>query len=235
MNTQESISSIPKFTPEQLAYLATLKQNNPDAFEALTTQKPVSVKQAEPVTLPKVGDAVDGRSVYLGGWAGVHAYAANDFLRDAKGKQLLLNFAEATKEFANRNGGRRYGDGSEANIRQAIAQGHYHDGDLVLPSKELLHGRDENENTTRPDANIFALMSKGALPKVAAVAQNGKGDQRWALSGSEHLGFPSFVCHVRLADGGDGWDRKAGSRSGVVPVRLYRQSRAIGPAPQVGG
>ena len=106
----------------------------------------------------------------------------------------------------------------------------------MLPSKELLHGRDVQGNTTRPEGNIYTLMNKGALPKVAAAVQNGEGDQRWALSGSEHPVHTSDVAHVRLTDGGNLWGSKDyGSRSGAVPVRFFRQPTAAGPAPQVVG
>ena len=189
----------------------------------MNTQQATS-EPAQPVTLPKVGDAAEGRGVYLGEWGGVHAYAADDFLRDANGQKPFLTFNEAREELANCNGGRRYGDGTEANIRQAITQGNYRDGDLVLPSKELLHGRDVYGNTTRPEGSIYALMAKGALPKVTAAVQQGdEVDREWALSGSEHPGTTSLVYYARLTDGGCFWFSKHIFCSAVVPVRLFRQ------------
>ena len=210
---QKSVINIPTFAATHLAYLA---------------------------TLPKVGEAVEGRGVYLGHWKAakghvVHAYAADDFLRDAKGDQLLLTFNEACEEFATRNGGRRYGDGSEANIRQAITQGHYQDGDLILPPKSLLNGYDVQGNHTHPVGNIYTLMNNGHLPKVAAAVRNGEGDQKWAISGSEHPVNASRVYHASLTYGGGHWINKVCLRSAVVPVRFFRQPAASGPAPQVGG
>ena len=254
MSAHTSVIGIPKFTSEQLAYLASLKKENPGAFEAVTTQKthpmaalmaqsakqPAATKPSEPVTMPKVGDLVADRGVYLGPWEAapghtVHAYAADDCLRDAKGNQLVMNFNEATKEFANRNDGRRYGDGSEANIRQAIAQGTYQEGDLILPPKALLNGYDVQGNHTHPVGNIYTLMNNGHLPKVAAAVRNGEGDQKWAISGSEHPVNASRVYHASLTYGGGHWINKVCLRSAVVPVRFFRQPAASGPAPQVGG
>jgi hypothetical protein len=187
--------------------------------------------KAEP---PKVGDLVKDRGVYLGKYAGLAAYAAPDFLRDANGKQLVLNFNEAHEELTRRNDGRSYGNGSEKALRQAIDGDTYCDGDLVLTPKELLNGRDVDGNTVRAGENVYELLDKPAFNKVKATLSNGK-DDLWAVSSSEHPDYTSGVYHVSLSSGYANWLIKANYRSGVVPVRLYRQPQATGPAPQVGG
>jgi hypothetical protein len=154
----------------------------------------------------------------------VYAYAADDFLRDGNGKQLVLNFNEALRELTVRNDGRAYGNGSEAALRQAIATGIYQDGDLALPPKELLHGYDVRGNITRRGQKVFAFLKAGTLPKIADTIANGFGDQLWAASGSEPPFNTSSVCHVRLTDGDHGWTYKGSYRSGV-PLRLYRSPK----------
>ncbi len=186
-----------------------------------------------------VGDCDPARGVYLGEWQAapghvVQAYADDDFLRDDTGEQLVLTFNEAVTELAKRNDGRAYGDGTERSLRQAIKSGVYRDGDRVLPPKELLHGRDARGNTVCPVQNVFELMKAGKLPKIAAAVETGRGDERWAVSGSEPSVYTSSVYHVSLTDGDYGWNTKGYLRSAVVPVRLYRNP-ASSAAPAPGG
>ena len=184
-----------------------------------------SKQQAE----PKVGELAEGRGVYVGKYAGLAAYAAPDFLRDETGRQLVLNFDEARDELTRRNGGKAYGDGTEMALCQAIENNTYRDGDLVLPPQELLSGRNVDEgDRVRAGENVYDLLDKPALNKVKATISNGEGAQCWALSGSEHPDDTLIVSHVRLTDGDDNWFRKDGSRSGVVPVRLYKPAHTLG-------
>ena len=246
MSTQAYVGNIPTFSAEQLAYLASLNQTNPTALAAinkgthpmcaLMAQTPAAAKPSEPVALSKVGDVVADRGVYLGEWAGVHAYAAEDFLRDAKGKQLLLKFNQARAEFAERNNGWEAGDSTEAAIRAEIAKGgNAFEGKLIIPPLELVNGYDVQANRTHPEGNIYTLMNAGKLPKVAEAVQNGKGDQQWALSGSERPDVTSRVYHVSLPGGDAYWYPEDGYRSAAVPVRLYRPPAVTEPAPQVVG
>ena len=84
-----------------------------------------------------IGAAVEGRGIYHGAWQPVpngvivHAYSDTDFLRDASGRQMLLTWYAARDEFARRNDGRRYGDGTEAALSAALSkplgtEGAYH-------------------------------------------------------------------------------------------------------------
>ena len=239
-------------TQQQIAGLAAMKLTNPTALAAILegtnpmcammAQTPAAAKPSEPVALPKVGEAVEGRGVYLGPWEAasghtVHAYAAEDFLRDANGNQLVMTFVKAREEFARRNFGWEAGNGTEAALRAEIAKGgNEFEGKLIIPPLELVNGYNlTDRNNPRTDGNIYALMNAGKLPKVAAAVQTGSDDQRWALSGSEHPGIPSRVYHVRLPYGANYGTSKGRTRSGAVPVRFFRQPTAAGPAPQVVG
>ena len=69
------------------------------------------------------GAVVEGRGVYLGPWEAapghsVHAYAADDFLRDGAGKPLTLSFNDAVIELARRNQAWVAGNGTEAALRE---------------------------------------------------------------------------------------------------------------------
>ena len=234
MTSANFSSVISAFGKEQLAYLAILQQQNPEAFKAVTEKSvhPMCAlmaqggqTKAEP---PKVGDLVKDRGVYLGKYAGLDAYAADDVLRDKNGKQLLLTFNEAHVELTRRNGGWQAGNGTEAALLREIAKGGKDiEGKLVLPPLELLNGRNGDGTKVCPGENIFDLLDKPALSKVKATISNGKDDD-WAVSSSEHPVHTSAVCHVRLSDGGDGWGTKPSFRSGVVPVRLYPSGECRG-------
>ena len=226
-------SGIPSFSQEQQAYLARLQQKNPEASKAVNQGvHPICAlmaqggqTKAEP---PKVGELVKSRGVYLGKYAGLAAYAADDFLRDGNGEQKVLNFNEACAELTLRNGGRSYGNGTEEALRQAIKTGAYRDGDLVLPPKVLLNGRNSDGDKTRPGENVTDLLNQPAFNKIRETISNGSDDGCWAVSSSEHPVKSSGVGHVRLAGGYDYWTSRHGGESGVVPVRFYTPAHTPG-------
>ena len=182
------------------------------------------------------GQLVPGKGVYMGPWSfdpkydPVAIYSADDFLRDKSGKQLVLTFSEAVKELTSRNGGRRYGNGTEAALRQALREGKYKDGDLVLAPMEILNGRNAYRDTVRPGSNVVELMKVSpAFEKLLNAVNSSSRGGRWSVSGSGYPGNPSSVWHGRLTDGGDDWHGKDRGRSGVVPARIFR-----GASPQPG-
>ena len=71
---------------------------------------------------------------------------------------MILTFNEAVKELTGRNSGRRYGNGTQAALRQALREGKYQDGDQVLAPMEILNGRNAYGNTVRPGKNVVELM-----------------------------------------------------------------------------
>jgi hypothetical protein len=192
-----------------------------------------------PANLAAIGDFDPTRGVYLGTDKAalgqvVHAYVAEDLLRNGNGRPLSLNFRGAVRELSERNG-RSYGNGTDRATKQAIVDGTYQDGDLVLPSKELLHGRDVMSETTRPGQNICAVLKADKLPKIAA-AITGNDDQLWAVTGSEHPYDTSLVCRVSLTGKGGAWSDKHYSSSVVVPVRYFRSlPQGEGPSLKPGG
>ena len=184
-----------------------------------------------------IGQLVAGRGVHLGSWSfdpkydPVEVYSADDFLRDKSGKQLVLTFHEAVEELTSRNHGRRYGNGTEAALRQALREGKYQDGDLVLAPREILNGYDYRDQHIRPGNNVCDLLrTSPAFEKLFNTVKNRSGDGRWSVSGSVSPGG-SGVWAVRLTDGAAHWDGKGSARSGVVPVRLFsRANSQPGPA-----
>ena len=184
------------------------------------------------------GQLVDGRGVHLGSWSfdpkydPVEAYSADDFMRDKSGKQLVVTFNEAVEELASRNQGRRYGNGAEAALRQALREGKYQDGDRVLAPREILNGTNSRGEHVRPASNVVELMKVSpAFEKLRNTVKISSGDAPWSVSGSETPELPSYVWHVRLMDGNDFWGTKDYILSGVVPVRLFkRASSQPGPA-----
>jgi hypothetical protein len=186
---------------------------------------------AESAGPQNIGQLVEGRGVYLGPWTfdpkrdPVEAYSAPDFLRDRSGNQLVLNFREAVKELTGRNEGRCSGNGTEASLRQALSEGQYQDGDLVVAPMEFLNGRDAYGKTVRPDNNVCDLLrTTPAFETLRNAASGSSGDDRWSVSGSEPPASTSLVSHVRLTDGVVDWYNYFNIRSGVVPARVFHRA-----------
>jgi hypothetical protein len=188
-----------------------------------------------------IGAVVEGRGIYHGAWQPhpngviVHAYSDTDLLKDTSGKQLLLTWYEAGNELARRSAGRRYGDGTESALRQALAkppgtQGAYQDGDLVMAPKLLLNGRDIGGDKVRAQ-NTFDLLSasKGDVFKNIAgtLRDTRSGLGRWSWSCSEDRASTSGVMAVSLSDGSVDWDYEDYGRLGVLPFRFFRQLHAV--------
>jgi hypothetical protein len=188
-----------------------------------------------------VGSVVEGRGIYHGAWQPspnsviVHSYSDTDLLKDASGKQLLLTWYEAGDELARRNNGRRYGDGTELSLRQAVAkpggaQGAYQDGDLVMGPQVLLNGRNVDGDKVRAH-NTFDLLSasKGdAFKNIAGTLRDTRsGFGRWSWSCSEARVLTSYVRAVRLSDGYGGWNLKVINRLGVLPFRIFREPHVV--------
>jgi hypothetical protein len=190
-----------------------------------------------------IGAAVEGRGIYHGPWQPrpngviVHAYSAADLLKEASGEQMLLTWYKARDEFARRNGGRRYGDGTEAALRDAVVkpagtQGAYQDGDLVMGPQELLNGFAPNGENVRKGRNTFDLLSRSkntALNKLSKTLRDASGSDngRWSWSCTEGRGNPFSVRAVRLPVGNVGWHSKDNYRLGVLPFRFFRESHAV--------
>jgi len=198
--------------------------------------------KADPDTsaLIDLGEMIDGRGIYHGAWqprsngVSVHAYSDTDFLRDASGEQMLLTWYAARDELARRNSGRRYGDGTEAALSNALAkppgtEGTYRDGDLVMGPQVLLNGVDRDGKKSRA-ANTFALLrgSKGdAFKSISNTLRNSSGNARWSWSCSGSRDVSSYVVAVRLSDGLVDWYNVDYGRLGVLPFRIFREPHAV--------
>jgi hypothetical protein len=186
-------------------------------------------------SLPQPGQMVKGRGIYLGKWDPnndgniVYAYATPDFLRDTfTGKPLRRTFYEAVDELTLRNGGRKYGNGTETALRKAIKNGTYQDGDLALGPLEFYVGRNARGKSDRPGNNIYDLLRTApAFDKILDTVNSSSGAGRWVVSGSEHPDKPC-VYHTSLTDGYVDWDYKDHRRSGVIPVRVFRTAPGLG-------
>jgi hypothetical protein len=197
------------------------------------------LKQATETSSPQtIGQLVEGRGVYLGPWtfdpkhSPVDVYAAPDFLRDASGNQLILNFSEAVKELTRRNDGRAYGNGGEADLRRDLGEGRYRYGDRVLAPMELLNGYNAGGERVRPGGNVVELLKTSqAFEKLLDAVTNASGDGRRSVSASDFSINLSCVYHVVLPDDDVDWDLKDNGRSGVVPARVFhRANPQPGPA-----
>ncbi len=163
-------------------------------------------------------------------------YAANDHLRDDKGKVMLLTFGtwhgrdnspfgECMTEIAARNGGRSYG--VEGRLRGDMAIGTYNDGDLFLPPREFLNGKDMDGNLVRP-SNLFDLLgSVGAFSHIKENVRSGSRDEKWVLSGTMHPSNDRLPYHINLTNGDDYWPDKGNPQSPVVPFCAVRRLSAI--------
>jgi hypothetical protein len=188
-----------------------------------------------------IGAVIKGRGIYQGAWqprrngAIVHAYADTDLLKDASGQQMLLTWYAARDELARRNGGRRYGDGTEAALSAALSkssgtEGAYKDGDLVMGPQVLLNGRNVDGDKVRAQ-NTFDLLSgsKGdALKNISKTLRDARSDAgRWSWSCSKDRDYSSTAWAVRLSDGYADWISKGSYRLGVLPFRFFREPHAV--------
>ena len=164
---------------------------------------------------------IEGRGVYLGLWDAapghtVHVFVADDFLRDAEGRPLLLSFNEALIELARRNDGWTAGDGTEDALRrEIIGGGAEFEGKLLLPPNGLL------------ETSIYEALTAGMLPGLAEALRSatkpGQPDhQLWALSCTRHPKGRTLIRLFMLAGGSSARCYVDSYRTSVLPVWLKR-------------
>jgi len=188
-----------------------------------------------------LGAMIEGRGIYHGAWSPcpngviVHAYSDTDFLRDTSGKQMLLTWYMARDELARRNGGRRYGNRSEAALSAALAkspatEGAYQDGDLVMGPQVLLNGADRNGDKVRGE-NTYDLLGgpkSEAFKNISQTLKDARSvNARWSWSCSEGRDVSYGMRAVRLSDGSDDWNGRDFNRLGVLPFRFFREPHAV--------
>src|ERR1035441_4510662 len=121
---------------------------------------------------------------------------------------MLLTWGEAVDELSRRNGGRRYGDGFEVSLGDALAKppgakGAYKDGDLVMGSQLLLSGENNYREKVRAQ-NTFDLLSESKGRPFEAISATlnaalkaGRSDTIVSTSldaGSSHDALKSWSC-----------------------------------------
>jgi hypothetical protein len=248
---EKRMSTPDKITVEQaVAALTAAAERDLPSVEAQLKAAGFGITGYEPLrgepdidgsTASDIGTVVAGRGIYHGAWQPrsngviVHAYSDTDFLRDTSGQQMLLTWRAARDELARRNGGRRYGDETEAALSAALSrpsgtQGAYKDGDLVMGPRVLLNGRDVDGDKIRAQ-NTYDLLSgpkKEAFKNVSATLRDaGSFYARWSWSSTEHRDYSSIAWAVRLSDGSDGWYNEGSHRRGVLPFRIFREPHVV--------
>jgi hypothetical protein len=217
--------------------LRAFAQENPQGFQTLraalkaagleiTSIAPSAhTAQTKAFCAPEIGRLYDGKGVYVGDWQITNTviaplYVAADFERDGNGEQIQQTLDIQKDEFAERNGGRTYGNGCVAAIGAAIVNGSYCEGDCFHGPLEFLNGKDIHGNRVR-DISVFSLLKK-KNPAFANILKDiKKGESCWAFSGTEEPTFPSTVYDVSLRDGDDFWQDKYHLISGVLPFRAF--------------
>ncbi len=207
----------------------------PDLASQSPAPSALVVGSSQPITVPKVSGytlsdggiymrdlepAKDGRIPQL--------YMDDDYLRGSDGKPLILNFREAVKEVTKLNGGRSYGDGSEAALCKAIHDGTYQEGDRFVSWKADLNGRNMDGDSVCP-RNLSALLKENdpAVSKIEKTLAKASGAGLWVVSGTEPRDDTSSVYHVRPRDGADLWHTKdVNIRSAVVLSRVRHAAPA---------
>jgi len=208
-------------------------------FVGITGYKPLQgTPNLDASAAADIGTAIEGRGIYHGAWQPrpngviVHAYSGTDLLKDTTGRQMLLTWYEARDELARRNDGRRYGDGTETALCDALArlsgtQGAYEDGDLVMGPQMLLNGVDRDGAKVRARWNTFDLLSRSkgeAFKNISETLKNaGSSFRRGSWSCTEVRDLPYFVRAVRLLGSYVDWLGKDYNRLGVLPFRLFRE------------
>jgi hypothetical protein len=208
-------------------------------FEVVAYRRLQATQDVDASIASDIGEVIEGRGIYHGAWqprpnsAIVHAYSCKDFLKDASGEQLLLTWYEASAELSRRNNGRRYGNGTEAALSDALAKpsgakGAYGNGDLVIAPEVLLNGQDADGNKIRSQNTYDLSRSNGdVFQDISRTLSSGFPIGRWSWSCSEARDDTSHVMAVRLSDGLDDWLTKDYGRLGVLPFRIFREPHAV--------
>ncbi len=179
---------------------------------------------------PQPGQKMPDGTIYLG------VYKPKD--RDGKSLSKTFNvfaapedlpetmkYVDAVKHIAklkNWNGydGTNYATDKE--FYAAVKNGSYNGG-WIIPTRDILHGKDVDGKDTTPD-NILSAKDKGAFKEAKhafkTAASSGSGYPVWYWSSTEDRVYPSGVWGVRLSDGNVGWHLKDGFRLSCRPVRL---------------
>ena len=210
-------------------------------FESVSCAPPQGTAVTERSSPSDIGALIEGRGIYHGTWKPrpdggiVHAYTDTDFLREASGRQVLLTWYETRDELARGNDGRRYADGSEAALHDALVKlphtnGAYRDGDRVIGPQVLLNGVNNDGVKVRAGTNTYDLLL-GSMGEVfnhiaKTLRYASSRDARWSWSSSAYRDGSSSVRAVSLSGSYGAWKLKVYDRLGVLPFRFFREPHA---------
>lgn len=222
--------------PEKLAlYAKVLRRYGLDAAvieKAAAGPRPASVTEAPQP--PEAGQKMPDGTIYLGQYKpkdhdgnslskAFNVFAAPEDLPET------MRYVGAVKHIArlkkwNGYDGTNYATDKE--LYAAIKSGSYNGG-WVIPTRDILHGKDVDGKETTPD-NILAHKDKGSLKGTFKMTASGDGSDFpvWYWSSTEDRDYPSGVWVVRFSDGYGVWLLKDDSRLSCRPVRLVEACKA---------
>ena len=217
---------------EQKIWHPRLKIDDMDLLDLreVTGMAVVDKKRSLLISNAKPGDLIEGEGVYLGPYTPVDrngVFLSKTFNVFAAPEDLpeTMKYVDAVKHIAklkkwNGYDGTNYATDKE--IYAALKEGSYNGG-WIIPTRDILHGKDVDGKDTTPD-NILSAKDKGAFKeakhafKTAASSSSDFPD--WYWSSTEVRVHPSFVCFVRLSDGHVDFILKDNFRLSCRPVRL---------------
>jgi hypothetical protein len=188
--------------------------------------------RTDTVKLPQIGQAIEGKGVYIGQWQPKDrkgkslgktfaVYAAPEDLTDESGRKLVATFQDTAKRMTALRNWHGHDGGDFANdtaLYRGLADGSAI-GKWFIPTRDLLTGTDLDGNKVQND-NLVAHKDK--LGEITTSRENcGSYDYPnyyWTLS--ELRGDSGYVWCARLADGGVGWNSKVFHRHSFRPCRV---------------
>ena len=157
---------------------------------------------------------IPGQGIFLGRYAPkdregnslgkiFNVFAAPEDLTDATGNKGIFKYVDAVKRIAslkNWHGHDGTNYATDKELYMALKNGSYNGG-WIIPTRDLLSGKDVDGNTTQPD-NLYAHKDKRDLSGTfTTAAASGSDYPDWYWSSTEHRDDPSDVHSVRFSDG----------------------------------
>jgi len=133
-------------------------------------------------------------------------YAAPEDLTDGNERKLVTTYKKAVKALKRKKNWHGYNGECFKNhqeLEAALANEMYRGG-WFIPTKEILHGKNAQENKVQND-NLFDHRSKMPRGSEFVTTDNGSGDAHWYWSCTEYRDDLSRVHCVDFTDGTSIW------------------------------